>query len=184
MDRKEISRYDKVDLGCGKDKHKGCLGVDIKETGSTDLILDLSKKHWSLPSDSFEKVWCKDILEHMSKPVSFMEEVHRISKSNAEVHIRVPHFTNKNSWVDPTHKRPYSAFTFSDYFTSGGKYRYYTDATFKLKRLHIEVPASRRRPWSYIGRYIANNHTGTYEDTVLRCLFPARSIQITLKTVK
>lgn len=37
-----------------------------------------------------------------------MKELYRILKINGVVEIRVPHFTSKNNFIDPTHKKLFS----------------------------------------------------------------------------
>lgn len=176
----DISEYNIVDLGSGVSKHDGALGVDIVDTEKTDIVMDLSEYPWDLPNGAFSTVYCIDILEHIEDPLGFLEEVYRISRDGATVHVKTPHFTNNNTWVDPTHKRPFSAFTFQDYITSEGEYSYYTDATFELRELTIGFEPARKIPWNVVGRYIANRWTWWYEKTVLRSLFPAKSMRATL----
>jgi len=129
-------------------------------------------------------VYCIDILEHLNEPLKFLEEVHRIATDGAFVEIKTPHFTNNNAWVDPTHKRPFSAFTFRDYITEDGDYSYYTDAEFELDDIYIGFEPARIMPWNILGRWIANKWTWWYEKTILRSLFPAKSMVIQLKAVK
>jgi ubiquinone/menaquinone biosynthesis C-methylase UbiE len=179
-----IDQYETVDLGCGTNKQPDALGVDIVNTDKTDIVQDLNNHPWDLPDNSFSNVICEDILEHVDDPLRFLEEVHRIAKSNAEVYIRTPHFTNHNAWVDPTHRRPFSAFTFRDYITSEGDYAYYTDAKYEMIDLRIGFISSKKMPWNLIGRYIANNFTDWYEKTVLRSIFPAQSMEIELRVKK
>lgn len=180
----DLTEYDAIELGCGQKKTDGALGVDIVNTEETDIIMDLSKYPWDLPDNCFSTIYCMDILEHMSEPLKFLEEVYRIADDGAIVRIKTPHFTNNNAWVDPTHKRPFSAFTFHDYITSSGEYSYYSDASFTVKSLYINFESARKLPWNLVGRYIANNFTWWYEKTVLRSIFPAQSMHIELEAEK
>lgn len=180
----DLSDFDAIDLGCGRRKREGALGVDIVDTSDVDIIMDLSEYPWDLPESTFSTVFCADILEHMKDPVLFMEEVYRISRGGAVVYIKTPHFTNNNIWVDPTHKRPFSAFTFRDYFTKEGEYAYYTEAVFDPISIDIGFVSARKLPWNIVGRYIANKLPWWYEKTVLRSLFPAQSMNIELEVKK
>lgn len=180
----DLTQYDAVDLGCGTNKHDGALGIDIVDTSDADLVMDLSEFPWELPSDSFSMVYCMDILEHVSEPLQFLEEVYRIAEDGANIRIKTPHFTNPNTWADPTHKRPFSARMFSDYITAEGQYSYYTDAVFELEEIYINFESARKYPWNVIGRYVANKWPEHYEKTVLRSLFPAQSMFVTLRVVK
>jgi ubiquinone/menaquinone biosynthesis C-methylase UbiE len=127
-----------------------------------------------LPDNSFSHVICEDILEHVDDTLRFLEEVHRIAESNAEVYIRTPHFTNHNAWVDPTHRRPFSVFTFRDYITSAGDYAYYTNAKFELINLRIGFISIKKMPWNLIGRYIAKNLPNSMKRLCLVRYFPHR----------
>jgi len=179
-----IDEFEIVDLGSGTNKHPEAIGVDIVDTEKTDIVQDLNEFPWDLPDSSFSRVICKDVIEHINEPLRFLEEVYRIAEQDGEVHIRTPHFTNHNAWVDPTHKRPFSAFTFRDYITSEGSYAYYTDAEFELVDLRIGFISVRKMPWNLVGRYIANNFTSWYEKTVLRSIFPAQSMEVRLRVKK
>lgn len=181
---KGIQDYTAIDLGCGEDKHEGALGVDIVDTDEVDIVMDLTDYPWDLPDDTFSSVYCIDVIEHLEQPLRFLEEVYRISKDGAIVHIKTPHFTNNNAWVDPTHKRPFSAFTFQDYITEEGEYSYYTDAVFEPVSVYILFESAKKIPWNIVGRYIANRWTWWYEKTVLRSLFPAQSMRIELRVSK
>ena len=180
----DVAEYEAIDLGCGQDKHEGTLGVDIVETDEVDLVMDLSEYPWDLPDDTFSTIYCIDILEHLNEPMRFLEEVYRIATDGAVVRIKTPHFTNNNAWVDPTHKRPFSAFTFKDYITNEGQYSYYSDAEFDPVSVEIKFKCHSIFPWNVIGKYIANNRTWLYEKTVLRSIFPAQSMRIKLRAIK
>lgn len=176
--------HNTIDLGCGTSKHENALGVDIVDTENVDLVRDLSEYPWDLPSDTFSTIYCIDIIEHVDEPLRFLEEVYRIAADNAIVHIKTPHFTNNNAWVDPTHKRPFSAFTFQDYTTKDGKYSYYTDAVLEPVEIRIGFEPVKKLPWNIVGKFIANRWTWWYEKTVLRSIFPAQSMRIKLRANK
>jgi len=64
--------------------------VGIVRKGHVDLIQDLDKL-WNLPSNQFEVAYASAVLEHMTKPVHFMKECHRVLKPGGVVRILVPH---------------------------------------------------------------------------------------------
>ena len=47
-----------------------------------------------------------------NNPINVLEEVYSLCDNDAEVIIRVPHFSSINVWVDLEHKREYSIFSF------------------------------------------------------------------------
>jgi predicted SAM-dependent methyltransferase len=56
----------KYDIGCGANKLKGFIGVDIRPLPGVDIVFDLEKYPWPLPSDSASLVVCSHVLEHIN----------------------------------------------------------------------------------------------------------------------
>jgi ubiquinone/menaquinone biosynthesis C-methylase UbiE len=65
-------------------------------------------------NEEFNEILCQDILEHTDY-VPILRELHRILKPGGKLIIRVPHFTSRNNFIDPTHKKLFSINTF-DFF--------------------------------------------------------------------
>ena len=171
----------KLELGCGNNKKNGYYGVDISKTGAVDQVIDLNKNNWDLPSNHFDSIRAIDVFEHIENPISFIEEVHRISKHNARLIIRGPHFSSQN-WHDPTHKRLLGSRTF-DNFTNRGRFQFYSKANFEIKSIDITFE------WSgilvkKIGSYIANKHVTFYERSFIRNILPATNITFHLRACK
>ena len=110
-----MERPKTLHLGCGGKKVAGALGVDFDPRSQADIIHDLSEFPWPLESDSFDRVICEHVLEHLSDLVRTMAEVYRVCEEGAVVEIVSPHFSCVNSWDDPTHKHHFTLATF-DYF--------------------------------------------------------------------
>jgi hypothetical protein len=78
--------------------------------------------------------------------------------------VLVPHFSDAAAYVDPTHRKMFSAQTF-DYFDPetklGARYGFYSRARFKnrLRLLMLQPPLSRV---PYLQRW-CNRHIETYE---------------------
>lgn len=57
------STFPKLDLGCGKNKQPGALGVDVtRYEGQTDLLCDVT--HLPFRDNSFDSVVGFDVIEH------------------------------------------------------------------------------------------------------------------------
>ena len=100
-------------LGCGGKKTEGAVGVDYDPRSQADIIHDLNSFPWPLESDSFDRVICEHVLEHLPDLVRTMAEVYRVCKDGAIVDIVSPHFSCVNSWDDPTHKHHFTLATFA-----------------------------------------------------------------------
>lgn len=119
----------KLDIGSGKNKREGFIGIDNSAGASIDVQGDLER---GLPfkDNTFSEVWMSHVFEHLSDPVRSMEEIWRVCANGASVEIRGPHFSVPHLvWGDPTHKRPLSLGTFQ-YFDGTC---HYAKANFRIE---------------------------------------------------
>ena len=106
-----ISKYNGkriVDLGCGARKFPGALGIDIMDCDNVDIIHDLDIFPYPLESESCDAVIINHVVEHLSSLPPVIKEVHRILVCGGCCWIATPHFTDADSWADPTHKYHFS----------------------------------------------------------------------------
>lgn len=101
-----------IDLGCGLNKYNGALGLDFSRGTNADVIADMDGYNLPFKSDSFNRIICSDILEHIRNVENVMMEIHRIAKSNAIVKIRVPYFSSVHSYDGLSHKHFFTTNTF------------------------------------------------------------------------
>ncbi|HPD46085.1 MAG TPA: class I SAM-dependent methyltransferase [Anaerohalosphaeraceae bacterium] len=102
-----------LDVGCGTFPYQpregeAVVGVDFREYVKPTIVHDLNNFPYPLDDNMFDKVYASHVMEHLTDHIRFMEEIYRVSKSNAEIIIRVPHFSGRSAWCDPTHLRAYS----------------------------------------------------------------------------
>lgn len=107
----------RVDLGCGKNKKEGFLGVDRRKFDGVEIVLDITKFKWPWENDSVDEVHCSHFLEHLhhnqDKPerVKFMNELYRVMKPEAKATIITPHWASCRAYGDFTHAdKPVSEF--------------------------------------------------------------------------
>ena len=62
---------------------------------------DLNNYPWPLDSDTFDRILCSHIVEHVADITRFMGEVHRLGKAGARVEMVTPHFSNRYSYTIP-----------------------------------------------------------------------------------
>jgi ubiquinone/menaquinone biosynthesis C-methylase UbiE len=129
-----------LNLGCGQDKMKMAVNVDINPNVGADIVHDLNMMPWPLTDSEFDQITAQDIVEHVSKPLDFVEECGRVLKTGGLLNLRTPSFQSENSWIDPTHIHHLHPNSF-DYFDErtelGSKYSYYTKMKFHILRKDI-----------------------------------------------
>lgn len=173
----------KVELGVGKKKPEGFLGVDVINTEQADVQQDLDEEDWVLPSNHFLEARSVHLFEHLENPIHFVENCHDILAEGGKLYIESPHLSTLN-WHDPTHKRLVGSETAYKYFTEDGDFSYYTDAEFEVENVRINFAKRKLYPWNYLVEPLVNlsqTSQQIFEQTFLSRLFPAESIQMTLR---
>jgi|SRR3989344_908317 len=117
----ETGKKVKLNVGCGSKILAGYVNLDKFKIPGVDIVHDLEKFPYPFKKDSFEEIGCFMILEHMEDLVQIMKELHRISKNGALIRIKVPYFSCASNFIDPTHKRLFSYYSF-DFFTKDEEY--------------------------------------------------------------
>ncbi|MFQ3676121.1 MAG: methyltransferase domain-containing protein [Endomicrobiia bacterium] len=175
----------KLNLGCGKDIKQGWINLDIVKLDGVDIVYDINKLPLPFAENEFDYILCKDVLEHFDNYVLLLKDLHRILKVGGVLEISVPHFSSRDNYVDPTHKRMFSFETFK-FFTKNGIYGfdYYFDFTFS--ELVFSKITFRKK--FYLLNYILEPFTNCceimkklYELTFLCWIFPAWNIVVKLK---
>lgn len=99
----------KLDLGCGKGKQAGFLGVDRRPFEGVDIVHDLLVMPWPWENDSVSEVYCSHFLEHLDhnrrnpERVRFMNELYRILTPGGKATIITPHWASNRAYGDFTH---------------------------------------------------------------------------------
>lgn len=152
MEEKKI-----LDVGCGRAKHAGSVGIDWVAGPGVDIVYDLNKIPWPIEDNTFDEIICQDTIQLLDNVVKTMEEMHRIGKAQAIIKIRTPHFSHPNSFRDPMHKWHFTIDTF-DYFTEDFKYPIYSDKTYRMLKKEFIF----NRKWG-IGAILAGISARRYE---------------------
>jgi len=166
-----------LNLGCGKEKFTGVIGVDRYPGSGADVLADLNR---SLPfaDRSAERIVCSHLLEHVPDLVSLMEEIHRVLVSGGTLWIEVPYFAHRDAFRDPTHCRYFTWESF-DYFIEGRKPAEYTAVCFSYRSRRLLFSPGLR---GMVGRLLFAVSPRRYEKYHARS-FPARAIQLELEAL-
>lgn len=118
----------KLDIGCGPNCEPGYVGIDIREYPGVDIVADV-ESGIPLKDNTVSRVRVEAILEHVDDMPELMSEIHRVCVEGARVTGRVPHWRDRNAYIDPTHVRPYDqrTFDFWDSTTEFGRRDYFEE---------------------------------------------------------
>ena len=111
----------KLNLGCCRNILQGYVNLDMAHYPGVDVVHNLEKFPYPFKENTFDEILALMILEHLDDLVKTMKELHRISKPNAIIKIKVPYFSCTSNFIDPTHKRSFSYYSF-DFLIQGNKY--------------------------------------------------------------
>jgi len=103
-------RQTRVDLGCGRVKPPGFIGVDRFPLPGVDLVADLDER---LPfdDDSVDLIHASHSLEHVRDLSKVIREVYRISKHGAQICIVAPYYQQTLNLANPYHKQAFNEHT-------------------------------------------------------------------------
>ena len=104
-----------LDIGCGKEKVPGAIGVDFNTSFSADVIHDLNLFPYPFKDEEFDKIHISNTLFLLENPIKVMEEIFRICKPNGLVVVIQPYFRSSWSYVDPMVKNFATVYSFTFY---------------------------------------------------------------------
>ncbi len=179
--RKERPEIRVGDFGCGVHKLSGAIGVDVMcHRGIVDVVHDLDEAPWPFKDNSFDAIRCNHLIEHVEDVVPFFEEAHRVLTPGGYIIIRTPHYSNVDSFSDPTHKRHLTSRSL-DYFIRGtDSFGLYSEVAFCCEEKRMEFSSGLRQS---IGRWLCRFSTRRFEKYYCK-LFPARTLYFRLRAIK
>ncbi len=130
-----------LDVGCGRNKHPGAVGLDYNSATDADVIHDLGVTPYPFPDDEFDEVIGTHVIEHVPDVLAFVTELYRLTKHGGRIKIITPHYSNPDWPADPTHRNHLNSYTFN-YFMVDPKHRhfpFYTDIKLKPVRAYVTL---------------------------------------------
>src|SRR5215468_3449050 len=105
-----VSQMLRIDLGCGKKKSAGFLGVDRYPLPGVDIVADMNGV---LPfrADSVDVLFGSHSLEHVAELTETMREIYRVCKHGAQLCVVAPYSAQKLNWANPYHKWAFNEHT-------------------------------------------------------------------------
>jgi SAM-dependent methyltransferase len=101
-----------LDLGCGRRKKPGRIGIDRVDMPGVDIVADIEEGLGFLPADCVDEIHCRSVLEHVDNFERLLADMVRVLKPQGRARVYVPHFSNPYYYSDYTHKRFFGFYTF------------------------------------------------------------------------
>ncbi len=174
-----------LDMGCGFSKVKGSIGIDMIAGSDADVLVDLAHNPLPFQDNTFDTIYCNDVMEHLPDVIGTMEEIYRIGKPDADVYIVSPSMSSAHYHNDPTHLRAFTSRSF-DYFIEGEKLFKYGYSHARFKKESVVYDKESRKERNFYDRWMAAFATKRpllYEHR-LAFIFPLWDISFHLKVDK
>lgn len=108
----------RLDVGCGQNKQKGYIGLDIGKLPGVDIVHDIQKFPWPVPDNCCFQILFSHVWEHVEPKYRFrvMDEFWRICRFDGQLLIAAPY---AGSYLEAAHPAHYMCpneltFTFFD----------------------------------------------------------------------
>ena len=142
-----------LDVGCGKNKHPGAIGIDRNRDTAADVICDLNRVPYPFSDARFDQIRLTHVIEHVCDVVATMEELHRLARPGGRILVETPHYTDFSSFCDPTHRWHLNSFSFRYFGERHGGFGYYSRARLRERRVQVKL----LRLWRWLGFEFAVN---------------------------
>ena len=180
FDRSRLVGNRVLDIGCGRKKLEGAVGLDQNPYPHVDIVADLNQR---LPIDdaSYDIVHADQVLEHVANLIGLLGEIHRILKPGGSLVAHVPYFRSSWAHIDPTHVRSFTINTL-DYFvkdTYCNTDYSFGDFAFARREVYLDTDY-RSTPARALFTTLALKWPFRFENSTLACLFPFEQLTYVL----
>ena len=154
-----------LDLGCGKKKRKGSIGVDYTDRFPVNVNHNLNLFPYPFRTNYADEIYLDNVLEHLDDTLDVMREISRILKPGGFVKIIVPYFRSSWAFIDPTHKKFFTAHSFA-YFDLNHIFSQtydYTETRFFVERIIFNETHTKRSWFTKLVVRFANKWPAKYE---------------------
>jgi SAM-dependent methyltransferase len=98
----------KLDIGCGKNKREGFIGIDQFPMEGVDIVMDVRNEKLPYDDCSVDEVYASHFLEHLTatERVHLLNEAYRVLKHGGVMTVATPHWASNRAYGDFTHQWP------------------------------------------------------------------------------
>jgi len=95
----------RLDIGCGLFKQKGFLGMDMMRHKCVDIVHNIQKFPWPVPSNICIQILMSHLWEHIEPKYRFqvMDELWRICRWDGQLLLSAPYATSPLAFGHPAH---------------------------------------------------------------------------------
>jgi SAM-dependent methyltransferase len=152
---------------------------------SADVLCHLDRGNLPFRDNSFDQVRGIHLIEHVGDVIANMEEFHRVTKPGGTIFLLTPHYSDVNSFSDPTHRWHLSTYSFNYFFPGGthGRDNWYSKVRMRPKEIHLTL----LRIWRFLGFQFLVNHSRTFRrfwEQYLSFVVRGKVIEFTLEVIK
>ena len=104
---REVCPVVRVDLGCGKKKQPGFVGIDRFPLPGVDIVADMNRG-LPLTDNSVDYLVASHSLEHVDDLLLTMQEIYRVCKHRALVCVVAPYYHTSANMANPFHKQVFN----------------------------------------------------------------------------
>lgn len=128
-----------LDIGCGRNKTPGAVGIDSNPRSAADVIHDLDSFPYPFPDNEFDIIVGNQIIEHVGDVLAVVAELHRIARPGAIIRLDTPHYSDVASYTDPTHRRHLTTESFSYFTGRRDDYDYYSEVRLRQRVVRVTM---------------------------------------------
>lgn len=128
-----------LDVGCGWNKTPGAIGIDANPKTHADVIHDLGSIPYPFPDNEFDEIVCRHVAEHVPDVMSFIAELHRVTRPGGRINITTPHYSNPDWATDPTHRNHFNSYSFNCFIEDRRLFPFYTEVKLRPVRTYVSL---------------------------------------------
>jgi hypothetical protein len=175
-----------VDLGCGRKKKPGRIGIDKIDLPNVDIVADMEEGLPFLPDNSVDQIHSRSVFAQIRSFENLMREIFRVLKKEGTAHIYVPHFSNPYYYSDFAHIRFFGLYTFYYFVDTEQQLRrkvpnFYTDIRINIisQRLVFRSPFwFTRQIKKLLGFFNCHSSMQEFYEAHLCYTFPCYGIEV------
>jgi SAM-dependent methyltransferase len=98
----------KIDIGCGKTKAEGWIGLDVRPFPGVDHVMNAGTDRWPFDDGTVDEAKASHFVEHLkpAERIHFANELYRVLKKDGKCQVVTPHWNSGRAFGDLTHEWP------------------------------------------------------------------------------